>query len=350
MDFEVLRRACRDQARVSAVMGAPFSAGVIDRVAGGLGEGGPFDALLAPWATATFETIQADAPALRLLAGLHDLVLAGDATALAEDYPDHTDAPDWDRLAERLREAAGRHRARLAAFMASPPQTNEAGRSLCLFGGFLTVAAATGLPLRCLELGASAGLNQIWDRYRYDLGEGRSWGDPASPVVLAGAWTGGVPPLDAPVRVVERRACDQAPIDLSDPAAARRLQAYVWAEQRPRLQRLRAATVLARAAGVRVEAADAGEWALANAAPRPGVSTVLYHSVFWQYPSDATRAAITRAIERGAAAATAEAPFAWLRMEPESGYACDVRLTSWPGGEERRLAIVHAHGATVQWC
>ena len=54
--------------------------------------------------------------------------------------------------------------------MLSPPQTNEVLRSAALLGGFLTVAEETGLPLRCLELGSSAGLNQSWDAYGYRLG------------------------------------------------------------------------------------------------------------------------------------------------------------------------------------
>jgi hypothetical protein len=350
MDIDSLHRAFVLQAQAGAAMGAPFSMAVIETVAGELGNGGPYDALFAPWLSAGTRQAVADAAPLRILAGFHDLVLSGTEPELAALYPDRCAAPDPAVLAERLREVAVRRGAELAAFMASPPQTNEAGRSLCLFGGFLTVAAETGLPLRCLELGASAGLNQIWDRYRYDLGQGRAWGDPASPVRLAGEWTGAVPPLDAPVRVAERRACDQSPIDLADPVQARRLVAYVWAEQAERLARIRAAIGLAREAGVRVERADAGEWAEAHAHPRAGTATVLYHSVFWQYPPEETRARMAAAIEAAGRAATREAPFAWLRMEPDSGYVFEVALTIWPGGEPRRLALVHPHGASVTWC
>ncbi|OYX34284.1 MAG: hypothetical protein B7Y99_05770 [Caulobacterales bacterium 32-69-10] len=356
MGYDILRRACNEQALANKALNAGFSALVLEAAAEGLGNGGPLDALLAPWAGASFEQVTADAVPLRLLAGFHDLVLAGLAPALAADYPGHgAAAADPARLREQLRAAAARHGAHLGRFLASPPQTNEAARSFCLFGGFLTVAAQTGLPLRCLELGASAGLNQIWDRFRYDLGEGGAWGDPASPVRLAGAWSGAAPPLDAEVRVVERRACDQAPIDLADPAAARRLVSYVWAEQAERLRRVRAAIALARDAGVRVEAADAGEWAERHASPQPGTATVLYHSVFWQYPPPATQDRMARAVAAAGAAATAAAPFAWLRMEPVaasgpvSGYSFEVTLTLWPGGETRRLAVVHPHGAWVRW-
>jgi hypothetical protein len=357
MGHDLLRRAFEEQARQCEALGARFSMAVVQEVAARLGEGGALDRLLSPWDEAPFEQLGTDAVTLRLLAGFHDLVLAGDAPELAAQYPGHggEGEPDRARLGRALSEAAAASFDHLARFMASPPQTNEAARSFCLFGGFLTVAAETGLPLRCLELGASAGLNQIWDRYRYDLGAGRTWGDPASLVVLAGDWTGAAPPLGAAVEVAERRACDQAPIALDDPAAARRLVSYIWAEQEQRLQRIRAAIELARAEGVTVERADAGEWTERHAQPQAGVATVLYHSIFWQYPPPATQARMAAAITRAAGAATAEAPFAWLRMEAVwdaggvSVYAIEVRLTLWPGGEERRLAVVHPHGAWVRW-
>jgi hypothetical protein len=47
------------------------------------------------------------------------------------------------------------------------------------------------------------------------------------------------------------------------------------------------------------------------------------------------------------ARATLEAPLAWLRMEPADELA-DVRLTSWPGGEERLFARAGYHGSPVE--
>src|SRR5438045_2256767 len=77
------------------------------------------------------------------------------------------------------------------------------------------------LPLRCFEVGASAGLNLYWDRFRYELGDVATWGDPASPVVCPADWNGPLPPLDAPIRVIERAACDRRPSDLTDPVQRR---------------------------------------------------------------------------------------------------------------------------------
>ena len=108
---------------------------------------------------------------------------------------------------------------------------------------------------------------------------------------------------------------------------------------------------MALAAQTTVETADAAEWTLARAAPRAGVTTVVFHSIFWQYLPPATKIALRSAIETHGAAATDAAPLAWLRMEPVEGqsFPIELRLTLWPGGEDRCLANVHAHGVSVDW-
>jgi hypothetical protein len=347
-----LRRAFDFQIAACEGFGSRFSAEALRIVAADIAAGGPFAALAAPWAGQTArQLIEAAAP-LRLLGGLHYLALSGAAPALAAEYPEARAETDSAALRARIAEAGAACADVLAGFARSPPQTNEVRRSLCLVGGFLTIAGETGLPLRCLEIGASAGLNLNWDRYRYDLGPLGAWGDPASPVRIDGEWTGAPPPFDVAAAVAERSGCDRAPIDVADPDQALRLQAYVWADQSERLQRLRAAIALARQAPPTLVAADAGDWALSVAAPRPGVASVLYHSVVWQYLSPQTRAAIGEAVRISSGLASPQAPFAWLRMEPsetDPAGAMELRLTLWPGGQERGLALVHPHGAKVLW-
>ena len=335
----------RSQAQICASFGSSFYAALSGLVVGDLDEGA---AVFAPWAGQSFEQLMGAAVSLRFLGAMHDLALSGDDLALTAAFPPVGDAAAaWDAA----RAAIQRDPARFAAFMAHEPQTNEVRRSACLLPGFLTIAAATGLPLACLELGASAGLNQLWSRYHYDYGEAGRWGDPSSPLTLDAAWSGPAPPWDAPLEVASSAACDRKPIDLTDPLQRRRLKAYLWPDQTERILRFDAAIDMALAAGTRVEPADAAAWTLAKAAPRQGVATVVFHSIFWQYLPAETKASLRAALETHGASATRAAPLAWLRMEPveDQTFPIELRLTLWPGGEDRKLANVHAHGATVDW-
>jgi hypothetical protein len=346
MSDDPLARAFETQSDVCARFGSAFYADLTARIAIDLE--GCVKALFTPWEGLSYEEQMGAAVTLRFLGALHDAALSGDDPALTAAFP-----PDGDATAAwaAAKATIARDPARFAAFMAHEPQTNEVRRSACLLPGFLTIAAETKLPLACLELGASAGLNQLWDRYSYDFGAAGAWGDPAAPLTLAADWTGPAPPLRARLEVASRAACDRKPVDIADAIERRRLKAYLWPDQTERLARFDAAAEMALAAGVHVEAADAVDWTLASAAPKAGVATVVYHSIFWQYLPLRTQQALAEAVDIHGAAATSDAPLAWLRMEPAPGrlMPIELRLTLWPGGGERRLAAVQAHGAWVEW-
>jgi hypothetical protein len=350
-DTAAMVRAFEIQSGVCAAFGSPFSAALLDRAARDIEAGGPLAGLVGPWRDQSTRAVIGEAIPLRGLGCAHDLVLSGEDPRLAAAYPIPGRPGDAEAAWSALRAAMIARPDRFADFMSHEPQTNEVRRSACLLPGFLVVAKETGLPLRLFEVGASAGLNQLWDRYHYDLDEAGAWGEAASPVRLDTAWTGAPPPLDAPVRVISRAACDRKPVDIRDPAARRRLQAYVWPDQFERLDRLEAALAMALGADIRVEAEDAVTWTARRARPEAGAATVLFHSIFWQYMPPESQAALAAAVRDLGGRATPAAPFAWLRMEPPPGNPGDIelRLTLWPGGEDRLLAHVHAHGATVAW-
>jgi hypothetical protein len=274
--------------------------------------------------------------------------LAESAPALLPCYP--PSAATTEQLRSVVLDAVREHQSAIRAFLSSPPQTNEVGRSGVLVGGFLQIAKETALPLRLLEIGASAGLNAIWDRYHYHIGA-VGWGDPQSPVRISPSWEGPSPPIDAPIRVIERLACDIAPVDLENPAQRLRLRAYVWADQRERLSRLESAIDLARAHAPRVERADAADWVRTKLRePAASSATVLYHSIMWQYLSSETQADIRASLEGAGDRATRAAPLAWLRFEPlDSVSRPELRMTLWPGARDVRLAVAHPHGSSVQW-
>jgi hypothetical protein len=340
-----LLEAFEQQIGWCARLGSPFTAALLQILAEDSAAGGVTASLLGKWPGDPV----ADAVPLRLSGALHALVLDGRDPMLQACYPP---APlvATDRLRRAVLATLEAHKGFVADFLRFPPQTNEVGRAGVLIGGFLTVAAETGLPLRLLEIGASAGLNGQWDRFGYQLGQA-PWGDSASPVQLRPAWTGGLPPLGATVRVHSRAACDADPLDVRDSAQARRLRAYIWPDQTERLARLDAAIGLALANPLPVTPERAESWL-----PRrldetaEGCAIVLYHSVMWQYLPDEARAAIRSVIENAGANAREHAPFAWLRFEPSAdGTAMELALTLWPDGRFRRLATAHPHGQSVHW-
>jgi hypothetical protein len=350
-DQSPLERALRLQAQACVAFGSAFSGTLMNKAAEDVERGGPTAAVMAAWAGDSARSLFADAVPVRLLGALHAFALSGDAPTLSAAYPAPGRTGDPEAAWLEGRGLMQQHPQRFIDFMDHEPQTNEVRRSACLIGGFLTIAHETGLPMRCFEVGASAGLNQLWDRFYYRLGDVATWGDSGSSVGQDTTWNGPPPPLAARVNVIERAACDRRPVNISDPVARARLRAYVWADQLDRMKRLEAAIALARAEGVTVDTDDAVRWTADRALPRDGAATVLYHSVFWQYMPPDSQAALLAAIRSHGAAASEPAPFAWLRMEPPAHDLAnmELRLTLWPDGEDRLLARVHPHGAEVNW-
>ncbi len=121
-------------------------------------------------------------------------------------------------------------------------QTNEVRRSALLLPAFATIAAETARPLALIEIGPSAGLNLLFDRYRYDYGGGLTLGDAASPVLLDCESRGAPLPLAGGVPAVASRCgIDLNPLDVTDAGDLRWLKALVWPEHDDRRGLLTAA-------------------------------------------------------------------------------------------------------------
>jgi hypothetical protein len=336
-----VRQHFRNQATACLQLGSPFTALLLETAADRLDETSAVGRAILRWPGDP----KADALALRFAGSLHALVLSGASPALARGYR----GADPDSLWPEVAAALVRHEPALLRFLDSPPQTNEVARCAVLLSGFLAIARATRRPLALLEIGASAGLNLHWDGYAYGLGD-LSWGPASAPLRLAPEWRGPAPP-QAAVEVRARQGCDRRPLDPGDPSDRLRLRAYVWADQAARLARLDAALDHAARHGTRIEQADAADWVETRLARRPaGLTTVLFHSIVWQYLPPATQQRIVAALAGAGAKAGAATPLAWLRMEPSSDSAhAELRLTLWPGGEEQLLADADFHGRWVSW-
>jgi len=336
----------RDQAAYCAAMGSPLYAHLLERAAADAEAGGAVQALLEPFDA---PNLRADALALRLMAAVHRLVLTGAAPRLATHYPTAGGSAGTQGAWDGFRDVVAEQAERLQPLIALPCQTNEVGRCAALAFGFLELAAVHRLPLRLLEVGASAGLNLRFDRFHYG-GGGVSWGPAESPVELSGLWLDAPPHVPGGLAVVERRGCDPRPVDTTTAEGRLQLESSLWADQVVRLERLRGAFQVAAHEPASVERASADEWlSRVLGAPQRGVTTVVYHAIVYEYFSDAVRRGFHEALDRAGAAATADAPLAWLRFESTPatrGYA--VTLTTWPRGEERVVATAGAHGTDVR--
>jgi hypothetical protein len=320
-------------ARIVAALGA-----LLDKPATG------FAHRMADWQGAPL----ADALPLRGAGGLHALHLAGIAHELAPIYADAEDINDAAIVAG----VVARHEAALLPWLDGPPQTNEAGRSSNFIAAMLWLAEQ-GLPphFDCLEIGSSAGINLMIDRYHYDLA-GVQVGPQPGAMAFAPEWRGNHPPQHG-IAFASLKGCDVAPVDLTDPAQALRLKAYIWPEHHIRFQRMEAAIAAATERKpdiIRSNAADFVEAELAKPQAE-GTTRVLMHSIVWQYVPADQQDRVTAAMEAAGARATAEKPLAWIALEANrTVHHHELIVRYWPGdGAPAMLGRSHAHGAWVEW-
>jgi hypothetical protein len=325
-------------------IGSPLYAHLLAAAADDVEAGGPCWHVLEGHETEPLGSVLA----LRFMAAAHRLVLRGEAPALARHYPSAGgDAAAGDAWRD-FRAVVADHAAELRELVELPVQTNEVGRCAALLGGFLYVARLTGLPLATLEIGCSAGLNLRWHRWLYDAGPAGTWGEPGSPVRLGDRFDP-APPLDVAVEVADRRGCDAQPLDVASDADRETLLACTWPDQAERFAQLDAALRVAAGDPVAIDRAPAAEWLEGRLAERrPGVATVVFQSLVLQYLDDDQRTRARAAMEAAGTAATEDAPLAWLRMEP-GGELAEVRLRTWPGGEDALVARAGYHGRPVHW-
>jgi hypothetical protein len=257
--------------------------------------------------------VAGDARVLRFLAALHAL------------------------LADREGELVG-------TMLARRTQTNEPARCATL----LPALAQLPQPLAMVEVGASAGLTLLADRYSYDYdGHEVAGTDPGAPV-LACQPRGAVP---LPVRVPEvawRAGLDLNPLDVTSDDDVRWLRCLVWPGETGRQERLSAAIETARRDPPPLYRGDllTDLPDLIGKAPR-GVTVVVYHSAVLGYVRRADRVRF--------AVAVAELGAVWLSNEGPGvlpGACTPVRdahgfILVKDGTEP--IACTDSHGTWLEW-
>ena len=316
-----------------------------------------------------------------LLAAVHDHLLAGDEDPLRQWYPsivsrpravgsgDDDPWPYFRRLALDDPGVAKRLRTRST-------QTNEVGRCAPLLPALTGVAtSAPGAPpggvrpLGLVELGASAGLNLLLDRYGYRYT--RSVGPaievaPGAPLVLECALRGPhLPPLPVgPLHIASRIGVDLHPVDLHHRDDARWLIACQWPDDHDRIHRARAVIALAHGDPPRVVAGDAVAEVghLVDGVARHALP-VVFATWMLSYLSPDRQAELVA--ELGRIGTSRDLTFVYadhpprlpgIDVPPRPDGKVDDRPTAlvrvdWRDGERSdvRLADQHPHGTWMEW-
>lgn len=279
---------------------------------------------------------------LRIAGGLHALVLQGKDAGLTAVYPPNK-SDDAD-LRNAVQNALRTHDAFLTDWITHAPQTNEVRRSAVLIATAHLLADRFDLPIKLSELGASAGLNLMFDHFHLEVGGGYG---PQNTVTLSPEWTGSLPPKSN-VTISNRRGVDLNPLNSADADDALRLQSYLWADQVERLQRTQAAMALNTAS---LDQDDAISWLEHRlSAPKVGELHMVYSTVAWQYFPEDRQNHGTALMETAGTQATEAAPVAWLSYEADDnthGAALSLRL--WPGNLTISLGRADFHGRWVDW-
>ncbi|GHH26030.1 DUF2332 domain-containing protein [Streptomyces rubradiris] len=184
-----------------------------------------------------------------LLAAVHHVLRRGVKHPLAAYFTGHEDLAD-DHGAGLLTDFCRHHAGRIRQIISTRSvQTNEVNRCTVLLPAFaaLQQQLSDGRPIRIVDVGASAGLALLWDRYTYDYdGHRLTLPDSDPDTVLHCAVKGAAPPLTLDVtRFVRPVGIEPSPVDVTDPEATEWLVSLTWPEQTQRMHTLNCALAVA---------------------------------------------------------------------------------------------------------
>lgn len=219
-------------------------------------------------------------------------------------------------------------------------QTNEAARCALM----LPLLAALPQPLALLEVGASAGLCLLPDRYAYDYDDGRHTVGDGAPILRCR--TEGDPPLPhALPDVVWRAGLDLDPIDVFDEDRIRWLELLIWPGQEHRVETLHAAVRRAREDPPRIVTGDLTSSdldELAAEAPREA-TLVIFHTAVLFYVARPGRDVFRHKV--------AQLGATWLACEGSDvlGFENDRADVMALARNGERVAYADGHGAYLGW-
>lgn len=226
-------------------------------------------------------------------------------------------------------------------------QTNEVRRSAYLLPAITHAAKLfAARPLALIEIGTSAGLNLLWDQYRYAYDGEQAFGPPGSPVVIRSSFRGpGRPTPSSPMPAVSHRiGLDLNVIDATDAVQIEWLRALIWPEHHERRALLNAALSVRRNAGLDLRSGDGFAMlpAVIDEVPRASLPCV-YHTHVANQISEEARQAFVRSVD--AIGRMRDVVHVHNNIEPH------LHLTAYRDGEriDVPLARTDGHARWIEW-
>lgn len=191
---------------------------------------------------------QVGQPVPNLLFGaVHSLLLQGKAHPVNEYYASIKTGPKKpaDETFTLFKDFCVKHWEEIIGILTTNlVQTNEVRRTAYLYPVLTFIHQKCDKPLSLIEIGSSAGLQLNVDRYRYNYGDGFTYGDSESSVHITSQVKGDEKPdfsLQSPT-VVFKRGLDLNTLNLRNKEDAMWLNALIWPEHVERRQLFQAAT------------------------------------------------------------------------------------------------------------
>lgn len=293
-------------------------------------------------------------PANVLYAAVHYLLLRGNGHELRRFYPNLNGGgrDDLEKAFPVFREFVQTHRGDLIPILRSRvTNTNEVGRCAVLSAGFQALARQAGEPLHLIELGPSAGVNLLWDRYGVSYRrDGSAFVSATDPPLMIETDLRGerVPPYGHPPKIASRVGLERDPVDLSDERERDWLRALVWPDHVARFAKLDQALVIASKETLPIRQGDALELLPDVLSEVPADETVcVYHSFVTYQFSQEQRSALDDLL----IATSLRRPVWRLSLEGTLSGDAPLVLYCYDNGRKSKRLLAHCqpHGAWLEW-
>jgi hypothetical protein len=198
-----------------------------------------------------------------LLGSVHYLLLRGKDHKLKYFYPSIVEEPqNTEEVYPYFRNFCMENKEEIISLLKNRlVQTNEVRRCSYLYPVFNYIYETVKKPLALIEIGTSAGLQLLWDKYSYSYGTNEIFGNTQSNVTITSEVRGNYSPAvymgSPPVAV--RIGVDLNIIDLANEDEYLWLQALIWPEHEDRREMLSSAAEYVKRSSVTLIEGDGTE-------------------------------------------------------------------------------------------